>query len=65
LNSSTRPLVEKKQRLKDGDGKTGATTAQKEFAALEKHWQLAKDRFDLVIQKQKLLQAQMAIFRNK
>jgi hypothetical protein len=57
--------MEKKQRHKYGDGKTGATTERKEFAALEKHWQLAKDRFDLVIQKQKLFQAQIAILQEK
>jgi small-conductance mechanosensitive channel/predicted nucleic acid-binding Zn-ribbon protein len=58
-------LIEKKEQFKGGEIKPGAGSAQKEIGALERYWQLAKDRFDLVIQKQKILQAQTATIEEK
>ena len=58
-------LAEKKELLKDNGDKQKATVPPRDMTALEKHWQLAKDRFDLAIQKQKILQAQMVTLEEK
>ncbi len=58
-------LIEKKEQLKGDDGTPITASAQKQLIALEKNWQLAKERFDLVIQQRKALQAQMAILDYK
>jgi len=56
-------LMKRKEQLKESG--SGSTSVPTELAVLERHWQLAKDRFDLAIQKQKFLQAQMATVEEK
>ena len=58
-------LAEKKALLKDDAGKQKAPVSPAAMTGLEKLWQLAKDRFDLIIEKQKILQAQMATLEEK
>jgi predicted nucleic acid-binding Zn-ribbon protein len=58
-------LMKRKEQLKESGSGSRATSVPTELAVLERHWQLAKDLFDLVIQKQKLLQAQMATVEEK
>lgn len=54
-------LLQKKEELNTQP----ATPAQKELVSLERHWQLARERFDLVIQQRKTLQAQTATLEEK
>lgn len=60
-----RALVQKKEELKSQQAKPQTTSAARQLASLEKHWQLAKERFDLVIQQRKALQTQMETLAEK
>jgi moderate conductance mechanosensitive channel len=62
LNKS---FVEKKEQLNSQEGKPVTPSRQQEIGSLEKHWQLAKDRFDLIIQQRKALQALTGILEEK
>jgi hypothetical protein len=58
-------LAKMKDQIKGEENKPATTSKAKETVALEKHWQLAKDRFDLVIQQRKMLQTQIATLEGK